>query len=355
MDIDPKSKIVIYAPEAFSSESRKKYPLRAKTADGIIRFSNYEILGVYDFTAHDGENCKNILGIREDIKVFSSMQDILSLNPKYLFIGVSPEGGNISSYMLEDIKMALKSGISIVSGMHFEMSQDATLSSIAKENGASLYDVRIPKEDIPVASAKAYFSKSKRILTVGMDAAIGKMTVCIALDNYARKLGRNSAFIATGQTGIMISGRGISVDRVIGDFMAGAAEKLVLEYSDKGYDPLFVEGQGSLFHPGYSGVTLSLMHGAVPTDLILVVRAKRKHSIGSKLIALPEIVDAIRIHEDICLPIQKAKVRCIAVNSYGMDDVSAREYISKVEDITGLPTDDVLLNGPERLYNALKL
>ena len=251
--------------------------------------------------------------------------------------------------------MALSQGISVVSGMHFEMSQDPTLSRIAKENNAFLYDVRIPKEDIPVASARAYFSHSKRILTVGMDAAIGKMTVCLTLDRYARSLSRNSAFIATGQTGIMISGRGISVDRVIGDFMAGAAEKLVLEYSKKGHDTLFIEGQGSLFHPGYSGVTLSLIHGSVPTDLILVVRAKRKHSIGSKLIELPTIQDAIKIHEDICLPIQKAKVKCIAVNSYGMDGVSAREYIEKVEDITGLPTDDVLLNGPEKLYNALKL
>ena len=355
MDIDPKSKIVIYAPEAFASKSRKKYPLRAKTADGVIRFSDYEILGVYDFTAYEGESCKDVLGIRDDIKIFSSINDLLSLNPKYLFIGVSPEGGNIDNNMMEDIKMALSQGVSVVSGMHFEMSQDPTLSRIAKENNTFLYDVRIPKEDIPVASARAYFSHSKRILTVGMDAAIGKMTVCLTLDRYARSLSRNSAFIATGQTGIMISGRGISVDRVIGDFMAGAAEKLVLEYSKKGHDTLFIEGQGSLFHPGYSGVTLSLIHGSVPTDLILVVRAKRKHSIGSKLIELPTIQDAIKIHEDICLPIQKAKVKCIAVNSYGMDGVSAREYIEKVEDITGLPTDDVLLNGPEKLYNALKL
>jgi uncharacterized NAD-dependent epimerase/dehydratase family protein len=344
--------IVIYAPDAFGLESRKQYPMRAKTADGVIRYSNDNILAVIDPSSAEKMVPQVLPGTRE-IPIVKSVKEALKLYPTDFLLGTAPTGGELPKKWKKDIAMAIRYGLNIISGLHFEFNNDKYFKDLANEYRVKLVDVRVPPDTINVGSALAYNIKSKIILTVGTDAAIGKMTTSLELDKEVRDRGFKSTFIATGQTGIMISGYGISIDRVIGDFMAGAVESLVLDYADCGYKYLFVEGQGSLFHPGYSPVTLALIHGAVPTDLVLVHRPQRRHSIGSKLIKIPSLTDSIKAYENACLPIRPAKVKGITLNTWGLDEETALREIQKARVETGLPVTDVIRFGAKELVDSL--
>ncbi|MFY9457306.1 MAG: DUF1611 domain-containing protein, partial [Candidatus Spechtbacterales bacterium] len=229
-----------------------------------------------------------------------------------------PEGGELPEEYRGDIAWAIKNKMHIVSGMHYALNNDARFAKLAKKHKVILWDTRRVSEsesqNIPVCSARAYHIKKPIVLTVGTDAAIGKMTVSYEMHRAAEKLGVKSCVIPTGQTAIMIEGWGAAIDALPADFMAGAVEQMVLEKA-KAHDILFVEGQGSLFHPAYANTCISLIHGAVPTHMVLVHRPQRKHSIGSKLVKLPTIKDAIRQYENAVLPsYRNAKVVGVAVS-----------------------------------------
>lgn len=326
--------------------------MRAKTADGVIRYGESDIVAVIDPTAKE-KNVGQVLGIREDIPIVKNLKDALVFDPTDFLLGTAPANGDLPKNWKKDITLAIQSKLNIISGLHFEFSTDKYFSALAREHCVKLFDVRMPPEKLPVASALAYHTDAKIILTVGTDAALGKMTVSLEMNKEAKDRGIKSTFVATGQTGIMISGYGISIDRVIGDFMAGAVENLVLDYADAGYKYLFVEGQGSLYHPGYSPVTLALLHGAVPTDLILVHRPQRRHSIGSHLIKFPPLPEVIALYEHMTLPIRQAKVRGIALNTWGLNDEQALRAVQKARIETGLPVTDVIRYGAKELVDAI--
>jgi uncharacterized NAD-dependent epimerase/dehydratase family protein len=194
---------------------------------------------------------------------------------------------------------------------------------------------------------------AKIALTVGSDCAIGKKTVALELDLEARRRGLASVFVPTGQTGIAIAGWGVAVDAVVSDFLAGAAERLVVEGSRRGGELLFVEGQGSLTHPAYSGVTLGLIHGTAPHVYVLCHRAGAREIEGFPGHRLPSLPELIDLHERIALPVRQARVACVALNTADLGEEAARAAIDEATEETGLPTDDPVRYGAGPLLDSV--
>ena len=234
------------------------------------------------------------------------------------------------------------------------MADDPELSELAAGAGVELRDLRRPPDDLDVPTGRNLELDAKVVLTVGSDCAIGKKTVAVELDLEARRRGLASVFVPTGQTGIAIAGWGIAVDAVIADFLAGAAERLVVEGAERGGELLFVEGQGSIVHPLYSGVTLGLVHGAAPHLLVLCHLAGATEIEGCPGHPIPPLRELVQLYERISLPRRPAHVACIALNTSPLEsDEEARTEIASVEAETGLPTDDPVRFGSGRLLGVL--
>jgi len=231
---------------------------------------------------------------------------------------------------------------------------DRVLEELAGRYAVELRDLRKPPEGLSVPTGANLEVDAKIVLTVGSDCAIGKKTVAVELDLEARRRGLESVFVPTGQTGIVIAGWGIAVDAVVSDFLAGAAERLVVEGARRGGKLLLVEGQGSLVHPMYSGVTLGLIHGSAPHAFVLCHRAGSTEIEGCPGHAIPPLADLVELHERIALPRRPAKVACVALNTGELEsDDDARETISAAASDTGLPTDDPVRFGSGYLLDAL--
>jgi uncharacterized NAD-dependent epimerase/dehydratase family protein len=216
-----------------------------------------------------------------------------------------------------------------------------------------LRDLRRPPEGLDVPTGENLRIPARIALTVGTDCAIGKKTVALELDLEARRRGLHSVFVPTGQTGIAIAGWGIAVDAVVSDFLAGAAERLVVEGHRRGGELLFVEGQGSLSHPAYSGVTMGLIHGAAPHAFVLCHRAGSTGIEGYPGHPLPTLPELVELHERVSLPLRPARVACIALNTAHLEEDKAREAIAQVAEATGLPVDDPVRYGAGPLLDAL--
>jgi len=215
----------------------------------------------------------------------------------------------------------------------------------------------MPPAGLPVATGRARETSALRVLSVGTDCNVGKMTVAMEVIGELRERGLRAEFAATGQTGIMIEGRGIAVDAVVADFVAGAAERLVLD-ADPGADVIVVEGQGALGHPGYSGVTLGLMHGALPQALILCTMPGRRTIYGGHhdWVKIPPLDEVFRLHEEAMAwvaPDEPARVVAIACNTYGQTEAEAQLEVERAEKLTGLPATDPIRFGTARLADAL--
>jgi uncharacterized NAD-dependent epimerase/dehydratase family protein len=325
----------------------------AKTAHGVVRYSRDPIAAVLD-RDHAGKSLVDVLPeLKRDVPIVSSVEEALAYEPTSLLLGVATPGGWIPEHWREWVTDAITAGLEIVNGLHRFLRDDPELMKLADTHGAHLWDVREPPADIPLCSGKALDAPQRIVQTVGSDCAVGKMTVSVELADAARAAGRNAEFVATGQTGILIAGRGIAVDRVISDFTAGAAEKLVVE-SDPDSDVLIVEGQGSLWHPAYSGVTLSLLHGAAPEVLVLCHTAGHAAIEEPPYTELPSLAEMIAVYEKAAATLRPATVACVALNCGGLDDDAARRAIDEIEDATGLPTGDVLRGDAPKLWDAVE-
>ena len=248
------------------------------------------------------------------------------------------------------IVAALDAGLEVVSGLHQILGEDVEFAAAAARGRARIWDVRLPPE-VPLFSGLAYGVEARVVLLVGTDCAVGKMTAALELTRAALIHGESARFVATGQTGIMIAGSGIAVDRVIADFATGAAEQLVIEHAP-GADLLFIEGQGGINNPAYAPVTLALLFGAAPDALVLVHRPSRLavDDLGTPLLSYRA---AIGTYEALCATVKPAKVAGIALNTSDLDDASARAEIARAQTETGLPVDDVVRFGPDALYKAI--
>jgi uncharacterized NAD-dependent epimerase/dehydratase family protein len=315
-----------------------------KTTYGVIRYSPDPVVVVLDSTRAG----KTV----EGIPVVASVADALAYEPTVALVGVAVAGGRLPPAWRGILREAIEAGLDVEAGMHEFLADDPELSSLAREHGVELRDYRRPPADLSVPTGENLTNGAEVVLTVGSDCAVGKKTVAVELDRAARARGLRSVFVPTGQTGIMIAGWGIAVDAVVSDFLAGAGERLVLEGADRG-DLLFVEGQGSIIHPQFSGVTLGLYHGTAPHALVLVHRAgdtELEGVPGHPIIPLPELVE---LYERLALPVRPSRVVALALNTARYDEERARSEIAAAERETGLPTDDPVRFGPDRLLDAV--
>jgi uncharacterized NAD-dependent epimerase/dehydratase family protein len=252
------------------------------------------------------------------------------------------------------LKDCIAQGLDVESGLHEFISEDPELTELAAKHGVELRDLRKPPEGLNVPTGANLELEARIVLTVGSDCAIGKKTVAVELDLEARRRGLESVFVPTGQTGIAIAGWGIAVDAVVSDFLAGAAEQLVVEGARRGGKLLLVEGQGSLVHPMYSGVTLGLIHGSAPHAFVLCHRAGSREIEGCPGHPIPPLAELVELHERIALPARRAKVASVALNTADLQsDEDARGEIAAVAAETGLPTDDPVRFGAGSLLDAL--
>ncbi len=331
------------APDAFATRA-------AKTAHGAIAYASDPVVAVID-PAFAGRRVRDAVPyLGSDAPIVADVASGLAFAPTSLLIGVAPPGGALPPAWRAAVLTALAAGLEIVSGLHEILADDAEFCAAAHASGARIWDLRVPPP-VPLFSGAAYGIAAKIVLTVGSDCAVGKMTVALELTRAARDRDVNAAFVPTGQTGIVIAGWGIAIDRVIADFAPGAAEQLVLEGARHG-DLLFVEGQGGINHPAYAPVTLALLTGSAPDALVLVHLVTRTHieGYGVPLLSYREL---IRSYEMLCSGIKPARVVAIALNTVGLDNAAATAAIDDARMQTGLPVDDVVRNGPHALYDAI--
>jgi uncharacterized NAD-dependent epimerase/dehydratase family protein len=328
------------------AEGRSQDPHYGKTARGVLRYGREPVVAILDST-HAGETY-------EGIPVVASVNDALCFNPTTALVGVATQGGRFPPEWRELLKASIGKGLDLENGLHEFVSEDEELVELARRYGVELRDLRKPPPGLNVPTGANLDVPATIALTVGSDCAIGKMTVSLELDRAARERGLASEFVPTGQTGIAIAGWGIAVDAVVSDFIAGAAEQLVVEgYERGGHDLLWVEGQGSVVHPAYSGVTLGLIHGSVPHVYVLCHMAGTTEVEGYPGHPLPSLQELVELHERLALPVRAARVACIALNTRFLGEPEAREAVAQTEAETGLPTDDPVRFGPEKLLDAV--
>ncbi len=327
-----------------------------KTATGVIRYGQDPVIAVIDSTKV-GQDVSRALEapIGVGIPIVRDIHEALQHQPDTLLIGIAPQGGVLPVAWRWQLFAAIEAGLNIISGLHSFLSDDAELKAAAEKRGVTIWDVRRPPDRQRVASFTPHRPDSHTILIVGSDCATGKMSTALELNQEALKRGLNSAFAATGQTGIMISNNGLPADRIIADFVAGMVEEMVLDLSSK-HDWVFVEGQGALNHPGYAPVTLGLLHGSMPDAMIFSHKAGTTKIEGYDNCPFPSMKRMIAMNEDTInwlRPEKPSPVVGISLVTQGLDDEQAKEAIQQIEDETGLPTTDVWRFGTGVLLDAL--
>jgi uncharacterized NAD-dependent epimerase/dehydratase family protein len=327
------------------AEGRSGDPHYGKTARGVIRYGPDATVAILDST-RAGET-------QDGIPIVASVNEALCFNPTTALVGVATQGGRFPPAWRELLKACIAKGLDVENGLHEFLTEDAELTALAERYRVELRDLRRPPADLDVPTGANLELPSKIVLTVGSDCAIGKKTVAVELDLEARRRGIASIFVPTGQTGIAIAGWGIAIDAVVSDFLAGAAERLVVEGHRRGGELLFVEGQGSLCHPAYSGVTLGLIHGSAPHAFVLCHRVGSKQVEGYPDHPLPSLPELVELHERVALALRPARVACLALNTAGLDDAQARAAVEQTAEETGLPADDPVRFGAARLLDAV--
>ena len=332
---------ILILGEGFSHD-----PHYGKTMRGIIRYGPDPVVAILDSERAGADH--------EGIPIVGTVEEALPYEPTVAVVGVATQGGRFPPAWRDLLRASIAAGLDVESGLHEFVSEDPELTELARVHGVGLRDLRKPPDGLNVPTGANLEVDATIVLTVGSDCAIGKKTVAVELDLEARDRGLDSVFVPTGQTGIAIAGWGIAVDAVVSDFLAGAAEWLVVEGARRGGKLLFVEGQGSLVHPLYSGVTLGLVHGSAPHVFVLCHAAGATEIEGSPGHSIPPLTELIELHERISLPARKAKVVCIAVNTAAIaSDDAARAAIATIAKETGLPADDPVRFGAQHLLDAL--
>ena len=314
--------------------------LAAKVANGVAKWRPDWCLGQFRLPG-----CNADLGLTD-----MTLEEAKAAGVKTIIVGVANRGGIIPQSWLSTLEQALVMGFDIASGLHNKLTDIETLSSLAAEHGRKLFDVRHPTETFDVA--KGSKRPGKRLLTVGTDCSVGKMFTSLAVEKEMKARGMNCDFRATGQTGIFIAGSGVSVDAVIADFISGATEKLTPANEADHWD--VVEGQGSLFHASFAGVSLGLLHGAQADALVMCHEPTRKHMRGLPDFELPDLKRCIEVNEMMGRMVNPAcRVIGISVNTSGLPKDRQDDYLEAVEKETGLPAVDAFRQGAGRLVDAL--
>ena len=321
----------------------------AKTAHGLIRYGRDEVVCVIDSTLA-GRRVSDVMSnlpehARGETPIVASLREALDLRPTSILVGLAPPGGRLPEEWVWGLREAAKNGLEIVSGLHQRL--------VPEFPGARVWDVREPPEGLPIFSGEGFGVEPVVALAVGTSSAIGKMTAVLEIQRAALKRGVRSEFVPTGQTGAVISGWGICIDAVVSDFAAGASERLVLEAAGREPDLILVEGQGSISHPAYSGVTTALLHGSCPDCLILCADARGP---GDELfpgVLFPEPKTITPLYEGLAALVKPAPVVAVSVNTSSLDDAEAKALVDRVSQETGLPAADPVRGDAGPILDAL--
>ncbi|HLX11294.1 MAG TPA: DUF1611 domain-containing protein [Bacteroidota bacterium] len=342
--MNPQRRMIVLAEGRF-------HPLESKTANQAIRYMPEQVVAVIDST-QAGKSVDDVIGYGGKIPVVRDLKVGLSRKPDTLLIGIAPMGGILPDSWRAIVREAIENKLSIISGLHTFLSDDVEFAALAKKNSVSMTELRkIPPTYEVVAEGHWRKRKAKTILSIGTDCNVGKMTASLELHREFVRRGLKSDFVPTGQTGILLAGKGVAVDSILSDYVAGAIELEVERSAATGAEYIHVEGQGSILHQGYSSVTLGLMHGVVPDAMILVHHPIRQLDYYG--FPINDVKKFIAVSEMILEPFKKSKVVGIAVNAVGMSPAEISDAISRLEGETGLPAADVLSPGKTRLADAL--
>jgi uncharacterized NAD-dependent epimerase/dehydratase family protein len=340
-------KLAIFAEGLFAAHN-------GKTAHGVIRYGTRDVVAVIDSTQAGRTAVEVVPFSLHSVAIVGTLTEAIKLGANALLIGVAPTGGKLDPAWRAVLLEAIGAGLHVEAGLHTQLSEDPELRRAATRAGVALRDLRAAPADLTVPQGPYSRPDSVRVVhSVGSDTVIGKKVVTLELDHAARERGLRSVYVPTGQTGVAIAGWGIAVDHVISDYVAGAGERLVREGAGRG-DLLFVEGQGGLFHPAYSGVTLGLLHGSAPDLLILVHKAGATALRNYPDLPIPPLAELIAAYERVASPVRPTRVAAVALNTadLGSDD-EARDAIEAAEAETGVVADDIVRFGPDRVLDAV--
>ena len=314
-------------------------PLGIKTSRGLATFRPEDCVGEF---RHDG--CPLTLGLRR-----LTMAEGAAAGARTLVLGVANPGGTLSDELVADAAAALDAGMNVAAGLHQRLRDEPRLAQFASERGLRLFDVRDPPAGLVVGTGTP--RAGHRLLTVGTDCSVGKMYATLALYRALRQRGVRADFRATGQTGILIAGEGIAVDAVVADFISGAIEQLA-PARDDGWD--LIEGQGSLFHPSFAGVSTGLLHGAQPEAIVLCHEPGREHVRGLPGRKLPDLAECLAANLEVArLTSPDVRAVGLCLNTSGMDPAAARRLCERTEDQLDLPCTDPMLSGVEPIIDQL--
>ena len=315
-----------------------KFPDRAKTAVGVLRYGDHDVVAVLDREAAGQRVADFGLRAVPDAPIVESMDEVPECDA--LLIGIAPIGGGFDESWRPDVRTAIERGCDVIAGLHYFLNDDEEFARLADDHGVELRDVRRPPEDLTVAEGVTDGVAAEVVLTVGTDCSVGKMTATMELVEAARERGVDAAAVPTGQTGVLIEGWGTAVDRVVSDFVNGAVERMVREAGDD-HDLLVVEGQGSIVHPAYSAVTCGILHGAMADRLVLCHDATRERIHGYEAFELPSVANYVDLYESLATPVHETEVVAGTLNTRDLaDDAAAREAVDAFGDAIGGPATD---------------
>ena len=339
-------RLAIFAERLFARHT-------GKTGHGVIRYGTREVVAVVDST-QAGRTASEVEPFcLHPVPIVASVREAIERGATALLIGVAPTGGKLDPAWRPALLEAIEAGLSLEAGLHTQLADDPELSTAADRNGVALRDLRAVPPDLTVPRGPDSRPEGVRVVhSVGSDTVIGKKVVTLELDRAARERGLRSVYVPTGQTGVAIAGWGLAVDHVISDYVAGAGERLVVEGAERG-ELLFVEGQGALFHPAYSGVTLGLLHGSAPDLLVLVHKPSSTAIRNYPQLPVPPLRELVSAYEAITAPVRPARVAALALNTGDLGEAAARAAVAAAEDETGLVADDVVRFGPRRVLDAV--
>lgn len=336
-------------------------PQTAKTGIGALRYAPYPIVAVIDSSRAPSDAATHV-GTGAGVPVVATLAEARTRGAEILLVGTASAGGQIPDAYRPILAEALAGGLEVWSGLHERVLADPALAAAAARGRGRVWELREPPADLPVGGNRSRRDGAKVVLTVGTDAAVGKMTAALEIVAGLRRAGECVAFVATGQTGIAIAGQGISVDAVVADFVAGAAERMVCEAAESA-DWVIVEGQGSLMHPGFSGVTLGLLHGSAPDAMVLCHDVSR-HTVKGNRFGLPlrPLEQCVPIYEDAAAWRQppahpRARVVAVALNTSTLSEDFARACVEDAAHRSGLAAADPVregAQGADRLVEAIR-
>jgi uncharacterized NAD-dependent epimerase/dehydratase family protein len=325
----------------------------AKTAHGIIRYGERPVVAVID--AHlAGSRADDVVPFSgRPVPIVGTLEEAVRLGAQRLVVGVATTGGVLPGEWRPLLLAAIEAGLDLEAGLHTLLSDDPELRAAARRRGVELRDLRLGPKDLDLPHPLEERPEGLRVVhSVGSDCVIGKKAITLELDAAARARGLSSAFVPTGQTGIAIAGWGIAVDHVVSDFVGGAGDRLVRDGARRA-ELLWVEGQGALFHPAYSGVTLGLLHGCRPDALVLAHKAGARVIHNYPEVELPSLPELVAAYEAVCRPVRPTRVLGVALNTVELDETGARRAVDEAEAATGLVADDAVRFGSERLLDAV--